>query len=165
MDQPSKQETTATSFPICLQDFLTCAFLMTSKDRFLTRSEFCSLLATMADGLEHIDLPTPALLKPLELWTGKQLFSCLVRPAAGVRVFVNLEMAEKVYSKKDEHLCPNDGWVCFRNSELISGRLGKVGRPALGGRGGLGLRIPSYTPFPPTGAPQPQLGPCSRQGL
>ncbi|GLC35764.1 hypothetical protein PLESTM_000363300 [Pleodorina starrii] len=108
------------------QDFLTCAFLLTSKDRFYSRSEFCGLLATMADGLEHIDLPTPALIKPLELWTGKQLFSCLVRPAAGVRVFVNLEMAEKVYSKKDEHMCPNDGWVCFRNSELISGRLGKV---------------------------------------
>lgn len=44
-----------------------------------------------------------------------------------VRVFVNMEMAEKVYSKKGEHMCPNDGWVCFRNSELISGRLGKVG--------------------------------------
>lgn len=109
------------------QDFLTCAFLMTSKDRFYTRAEFCGLLTTMADGLEHIDLPTPAMLKPLELWTGKQLFSVLVRPAAGVRVFVNLEMAEKVYSKKGEHMCPNDGWVCFRNSELISGRLGKVG--------------------------------------
>ncbi len=25
-----------------------------------------------------------------------------------------------------EHMCPEDGYVCFRNSELISGRLGKV---------------------------------------
>ncbi|GIL99158.1 hypothetical protein Vretimale_4372 [Volvox reticuliferus] len=128
------------------QDFLTCAFLITSKDRFYTRAEFCGLLATMADGLEHFDLPTPALIKPLELWTGKQLFSCLVRPAAAVRVFVNLEMAEKVYSKKGEHMCPNDGWVCFRNSELISGRLGKV---VLGGsKSGLfGTLNCDYSPY------------------
>ena len=53
------------------QDFLTCAFLLTSKDRFYSRAEFCGLLATMADGLEHIDIPTPALIKPLELWTGE----------------------------------------------------------------------------------------------
>ncbi|PNW84960.1 hypothetical protein CHLRE_03g165750v5 [Chlamydomonas reinhardtii] len=128
------------------QDFLTCAFLLTSKDRFYSRAEFCGLLATMADGLEHIDIPTPALIKPLELWTGKQLFSCLVRPAAGCRVFVNLEMAEKVYTKKGEHMCPNDGWVCFRNSELISGRLGKV---VLGGsKSGLfGTLNCDYSPY------------------
>ncbi|KAG2499255.1 hypothetical protein HYH03_002834 [Edaphochlamys debaryana] len=128
------------------QDFLTCAFLLTSKDRFYSRAEFCGLLATMADGLEALDLPTPALVKPLELWTGKQLFSCLVRPSASCRVFVNLEMAEKIYSKKGEHMCPNDGWVCFRNSELISGRLGKV---ILGGsKSGLfGTLNCDYSPY------------------
>ena len=35
-------------------------------------------------------------------------------------------MAEKIYSKKGEHMCPQDGFVAFRNSELICGRLGKV---------------------------------------
>jgi DNA-directed RNA polymerase III subunit RPC1 len=39
---------------------------------------------------------------------------------------VNLEMAEKVYSRKGEHMCINDGYVVFRNSELICGKLGKV---------------------------------------
>ncbi len=59
-----------------------------------------------------------------------------------MRVFVNLEMAEKVYSKKGEHMCPNDGWVCFRNSELISGRLGKVGLRGAkrSGKRGAGVR-------------------------
>jgi DNA-directed RNA polymerase III subunit RPC1 len=42
------------------------------------------------------------------------------------RVFVNLEMAEKIYSKKGQHMCPNDGYVAFRNSEHICGRIGKV---------------------------------------
>ncbi|GAX79763.1 hypothetical protein CEUSTIGMA_g7204.t1 [Chlamydomonas eustigma] len=117
------------------QDFLTCAYLMTCKDKFLTRSEFCLLVAGMSDGLDQIDVPTPAIVKPMELWTGKQLFSCLVRPNAKTKIFVNLEMAEKIYSKKGEHMCPHDGYVAFRNSDLLCGRLGKG---ILGGsKGGL----------------------------
>jgi DNA-directed RNA polymerase III subunit RPC1 len=50
----------------------------------------------MADGLEAVDLPAPALLKPLEMWTGKQVASLLVRPSGATQIFVNLEMAEKV---------------------------------------------------------------------
>lgn len=41
------------------------------------------------------------------------------------RIFLNLEMPEREYSKKGESMCPKDGWVVFRNSELICGRLGK----------------------------------------
>lgn len=61
------------------QDFLTCAFLVTSKDKFYSRAEFSQMASTMGDGLEAVDLPTPAILKPFEMWTGKQLFSVLVR--------------------------------------------------------------------------------------
>lgn len=51
------------------------------------------------------------------------------------RIFLNFEMPEREYSKKGETMCPKDGWVCFRNSNLISGRLGKG---VLGGnKGGL----------------------------
>ena len=67
------------------QDFLTCAFLVTSKDRFYTRAEICGLVAFMSDAREPVDLPSPALMKPLELWTGKQLFSLIVRPNAQTR--------------------------------------------------------------------------------
>ena len=43
-----------------------------------------------------------------------------------MRVFVNLVVVEKNYSKHGgETMCPNDGYVYFRNSELISGQLGK----------------------------------------
>ena len=38
---------------------------------------------------------------------------------------MNLEVPEKNYSKKGVSMCPNDGWVLFRNSELLSGNLGK----------------------------------------
>lgn len=64
----------------------------------------------------------------MELWTGKQLFSVLVRPNAKTRVFVNLVVTEKNYNKKADigSMCPTDGYVCFRNSELLCGQLGKA---------------------------------------
>ena len=43
------------------------------------------------------------------------------------RILVNLETIEKKnYTKGRGHMCPSDGFVCFRNSELLTGRLGKA---------------------------------------
>ncbi|KAE9620519.1 hypothetical protein Lal_00018992 [Lupinus albus] len=115
------------------QDFLTSSFLITRKDNFYDRSTFSLICSYMGDGMDVVDLPTPAIIKPVELWSGKQLFSILLRPHANVRVYVNLTVKEKIYStKRDDKkrewktMCPNDGFVYFRNSELISGQLGKV---------------------------------------
>ncbi|CAH9057872.1 unnamed protein product [Cuscuta epithymum] len=109
------------------QDFLTSSFLITRKDTFYDRASFSLVCAYMGDGMDHIDLPTPAIIKPIELWSGKQLFSVLVRPDRKMRVYLNLTLKEKTYHKKDqETMCPNDGFVYFRNSELISGQLGKA---------------------------------------
>ena len=41
------------------------------------------------------------------------------------RVFVNLEGTERIYTKGAGPMCPRDGYVLFRNSELLCGRLGK----------------------------------------
>ncbi|KAK8921953.1 DNA-directed RNA polymerase II subunit RPB1 [Platanthera zijinensis] len=111
------------------QDFLTSSYLITRKDTFYDRASFALMCSYMGDGMESIDLPTPALIKPLELWTGKQLFSVLVRPNASTRVFLNLTVKEKIFSKVQnlcETMCYSDGFVYFRNSELISGQLGKA---------------------------------------
>ncbi|XP_077239616.1 DNA-directed RNA polymerase III subunit 1-like isoform X2 [Tasmannia lanceolata] len=108
------------------QDFLTSSFLITRKDTFYDRDTFCLMCSFMGDVMEHIDLPTPALIKPMELWTGKQIFSVLIRPQAHMRVYVNLTVVEKNYSKSRETMCPKDGYVYFRNSELICGQLGKA---------------------------------------
>uniref|UniRef100_A0A6M2EG35 DNA-directed RNA polymerase subunit n=1 Tax=Populus davidiana TaxID=266767 RepID=A0A6M2EG35_9ROSI len=115
------------------QDFLTSSFLITRKDTFYDRAAFSLMCSYMNDGMDLVDLPTPSVLKPIELWTGKQLFSVLLRPHANVRVYVNLIVKEKNYSKPNkehkkerETMCPNDGYVYFRNSELISGQLGKA---------------------------------------
>ncbi|KAL0909312.1 hypothetical protein M5K25_020165 [Dendrobium thyrsiflorum] len=111
------------------QDFLTSSFLITRKDTFYDRASFALLCSYMGDGMESIDLPAPALIKPMELWTGKQLFNVLVRPNASTRVFLNLTVKEKGFSKPQnlsETMCPRDGFVYFRNSELICGQLGKA---------------------------------------
>ncbi|PIN09447.1 RNA polymerase III, large subunit [Handroanthus impetiginosus] len=108
------------------QDFLTSSFLITRKDTFYDRSAFSLMCSYMGDAMDPIDLPTPALIKPVELWTGKQLFSVLLRPYAKMKVYVNLTVAEKSYCKSKETMCPKDGFVYIRNSELISGQLGKA---------------------------------------
>ena len=67
---------------VCVQDFLTSAFLVTGRDCFYTREAAAELVAAMCDALGSVDLPQPALLKPLQLWTGKQLMSALIRPSS-----------------------------------------------------------------------------------
>ncbi|OMO91373.1 RNA polymerase, alpha subunit [Corchorus olitorius] len=119
------------------QDFLTSSFLITRKDTFYDRAAFSLICCYMGDAMDLIDLPTPTIVKPIELWTGKQLLGVLLRPNASVRVFLNLTVKERNYSKKIvktigdteievETMCPNDGFVYIRNSELISGQLGKA---------------------------------------
>ncbi|XP_052199339.1 DNA-directed RNA polymerase III subunit 1 isoform X2 [Diospyros lotus] len=108
------------------QDFLTSSFLITRKDTFYDRAAFSLMCSYMGDGMDLVDLPTPALVKPIELWTGKQLFNVLLRPHANMRVYLNLTVREKSYSKSGETMCPNDGFVYVRNGELISGQLGKA---------------------------------------
>ncbi|CAL9179969.1 unnamed protein product, partial [Musa hybrid cultivar] len=122
------------------QDFLTSSFLITRKDTFYDRAAFSLMCSYMGDSMDPIDLPSPAIIKarflllfslnymsynPIELWTGKQLFSVLIRPNARTKVFLNLMVKEKIYTKS-ETMCPCDGYVYFRNSELICGQLGKV---------------------------------------
>jgi DNA-directed RNA polymerase III subunit RPC1 len=117
------------------QDFLTGAYVLTQRDVFFTKAEFCKLAAFLGDANEQVDLPPPVIWKPRQLWTGKQIISLLVRPNASVPCFVNVESKEKFYTK-DEHFCANDGFACFRNGELVCGNLGKQ---TLGGASKMGL--------------------------
>lgn len=51
----------------------------------------------------------------------------MLRPNRNSKVKVNFECKDKNYDSdlKLKHFCPNDGWVAFRNSELISGNIAK----------------------------------------
>jgi DNA-directed RNA polymerase III subunit RPC1 len=107
------------------QDFLSASFLLTQKDRFYTYEQFCTLVAYFGDADERIDLPHPALVKPIELWTGKQVFSTMLCPNKTTRIPVTFETKEKNYKSKDKHFDFDDGWVAFRQGELISGNIAK----------------------------------------
>ena len=109
------------------QDFLSAAYLLTQKDQFFNHDTFCQLVSYFGDADEEIDIPAPAIFKPIPLWTGKQIFSTMLRPTKASKVLVSFETMEKNYASnlKRKHFCPNDGWVAFRNSELISGNIAK----------------------------------------
>lgn len=87
------------------QDFLTSSYLITQKDRFMDRSEFMRICAFFGDANEKIEIPPPAIMKPIEMWTGKQLISVMLRPNRETKVFVNATVKEKYYSGKGKQMC------------------------------------------------------------
>ncbi|EUD67602.1 DNA-directed RNA polymerase III subunit RPC1 [Plasmodium inui San Antonio 1] len=110
------------------QDFLSASYVITNKDTFLDRDSFCLLCSYFSDAKVDIELPVPAILKPKELWTGKQLITVLIKPNRKENTIINFEMKEREYSTKNgdlKHMCLNDSYVCFYKSELICGSLGK----------------------------------------
>lgn len=101
------------------QDFLTSSYLLTRKDTFYDRAQFNQIIAyTFNKKFDvRVDIPIPAVLKPVQLWTGKQVYSTLIRPNKKSNLLVNLENKSKSFIEKtlsqypnQPYLCPNDGW-------------------------------------------------------
>jgi DNA-directed RNA polymerase III subunit RPC1 len=110
------------------QDFVTAAYLLSSKENFFDRKTFTALCMYMVDGNLHLDLPPPAVLKPRALWTGKQVFSVLMRPNKKSPVKVNLDAKCREYRARPGQtpdMDPQDGWLVVRNSEVLCGRMDK----------------------------------------
>ncbi|XP_076056979.1 RNA polymerase III subunit A [Oratosquilla oratoria] len=110
------------------QDFLTGSYLLTQKDQFFDYEHACQLIGSILAGKEasyRINLPPPAIMKPRKLWTGKQLFSLVLRPNKSFPVMCNLTTRRKDYTKGEE-LCTNEAWVIVRNSELLAGAVDKA---------------------------------------
>jgi DNA-directed RNA polymerase III subunit RPC1 len=109
------------------QDFLTGAYLITLRDTFFDRANTCRIIASIlsdTDTNTRIKLPLPAILKPMKLWSGKQIISLIFRPNKSSPVIANLRTKGKSYTK-NEDLCTNDSFVVIRNSELLLGSLDK----------------------------------------
>ncbi|EGW07354.1 DNA-directed RNA polymerase III subunit RPC1 [Cricetulus griseus] len=111
-----------------IQDFLTGAYLLTLKDTFFDRAKACQIIASILVGKDEkikVRLPPPTILKPVTLWTGKQIFSIILRPSDDSPVRANLRTKGKQYCGKGEDLCVNDSYVTIQNSELMSGSMDK----------------------------------------
>ena len=111
-----------------IQDFITAAYLLSSKDIFYDRKTFTEICMYMVDGDMQLDLPPPTIIKPVMLWTGKQVFNLLMRPNKKSQVQVNLDAPCREY-RPVAHQAPdldkNDGWLCIRNSEVMCGVMDK----------------------------------------
>ena len=111
-----------------IQDFITAAYLLSSKDNFYDRKTFTNICMYMVDGNMQLDLPPPTVLKPVTLWTGKQAFNVMMRPNKTTKVLINLDAACREYravAGQPRDLDKNDGWLCIRNSEVMCGVMDK----------------------------------------
>ncbi|KAJ2310600.1 DNA-directed RNA polymerase III subunit C1 (rpo31) [Coemansia sp. RSA 2705] len=108
------------------QDFITTAYLITQKERFYDRSQFVQIVSYCFDADVHIDIPPPCIIKPRRMWSGKQIISVMMRPNRASPIKINLEAGTKSYKRVPiPDLCPKDGYLIIRNSELICGALDK----------------------------------------
>ncbi|CAH2321712.1 DNA-directed RNA polymerase III subunit RPC1 isoform X1 [Pelobates cultripes] len=111
-----------------IQDFLTAAYLITSKDTFFDRAKTCQIIASILVGKDEkikVRLPPPTIIKPVTLWTGKQIFGLILQPSLDNPVRANLRTKGKQYCGKGEDLCYNDSYVNIHNSELMCGSMDK----------------------------------------
>ncbi|ORY11690.1 DNA-directed RNA polymerase III subunit RPC1 [Clohesyomyces aquaticus] len=122
-----------------IQDFITAAYLLSSKNNFYDRKTFCQICNFMFNGDSvvdpdtgerlSIDIPPPVVIKPEQLWTGKQVFNVLMRPSKKSRVLVNLEAAGKQYKPtagQAPDLNADDAYLVIRNSEVMCGVMDKA---------------------------------------
>lgn len=121
-----------------IQDFITAAYLLSSKDRFFNRAQFSQIIGWMFDATtfkdpdtgeeQSYELPPPTIHRPMYLWTGKQVFNVLMRPSKNCKVKINLEGQLREY-KPDPGMPPDlskdDAYLVIRNSEIMCGHLDK----------------------------------------
>ena len=111
-----------------IQDFITAAYLLSSKDVFYDRKSFTNICMYMVNADVHLELPPPAIIKPVMLWTGKQVFNVMMRPNKQSNVLVNLDAACREFQRvpgQHHDLDINDAWLCIRNSEIMCGVMDK----------------------------------------
>ncbi|KAJ4350395.1 DNA-directed RNA polymerase III subunit C1 (rpo31) [Didymosphaeria variabile] len=127
-----------------IQDFITAAYQLSSKNNFFDRGTFTQICNYMfagegafdpSTGRYHpIELPPPTVLKPQALWTGKQVWSVLMRPFKdyGGRdrpILVNLEARCKQFKANPgvaDDLNEDDAFLVIRNSEVMCGCFDKA---------------------------------------
>ncbi|KAK6963030.1 DNA-directed RNA polymerase II subunit RPB1 [Biomphalaria glabrata] len=101
-----------------VQDTLCAVRKMTKRDVFIDRAQMMNLLMFLPtwDGR----MPQPAILKPVPLWTGKQLFSLII-PGR-----VNCNRTHSTHPDSEDNgpykwISPGDTRVLIEDAELISG--------------------------------------------
>ncbi|MEM3857542.1 MAG: DNA-directed RNA polymerase subunit A', partial [Thermoprotei archaeon] len=100
------------------QDYITGAYLLTRKTTYLTKHEVEQILA--ASGISVRELPPPAVTKPVEKWSGKQVFSLFLPKGLNYSGRTNVTHKD---CKLEE--CELDDYVVIRDGVLVSGVIDK----------------------------------------
>ncbi|MCW4021422.1 MAG: DNA-directed RNA polymerase subunit A' [Candidatus Bathyarchaeota archaeon] len=102
-----------------IRDFISAAYLLTRKSTLLSKKEVCELL--VASGYEG-SLPNPAIKKPQQMWTGKQIFGLFLPEGLNYALKASICQNCGVCSRED---CPHDAYVVIKNGTLVSGVIDK----------------------------------------
>lgn len=113
-----------------IQDHIVAATLLSRRDTFLDRYTFMQLLYSATEkimlrtnriGQKYL-IPVPAILKPVPMWTGKQLFSSVLTVVRNGRPGLNLDSGTKI---KANIVGDDESQVIFRQGELLQGSIDK----------------------------------------
>ncbi|MFX0091177.1 MAG: hypothetical protein ACFFBD_05380, partial [Candidatus Hodarchaeota archaeon] len=103
-----------------IHDYVSAAFLLTRKRSLFTREESLQLLLA---GYYTGDLPEPAVKHPVELWTGKQIFSLLLpnelTHTAKSATCEKCKEGEKPVCYREG--CRFDAYTVIKDGQLLSG--------------------------------------------
>ncbi|MEM1834135.1 MAG: DNA-directed RNA polymerase subunit A' [Thermosphaera sp.] len=104
-----------------LQDYISGAFILTSKSTILRKHEVAELLGVAG---YHGEMPEPAILKPKEYWTGKQLVSVFLPKDMNFRRNSKLAGASALRCVDED--CPHDSLIIVKKGILLEGVLDKA---------------------------------------
>jgi DNA-directed RNA polymerase I subunit RPA1 len=122
-----------------IQDSIVSAVFLTLKDTFLTREEYYQIVYAALDAplnngtIRKIVLQHPVMLKPKQLWTGKQVITTILKSlitskrvetmaeCTGINMDHNTKLSANIWGK-DHNL---ESIVTVRDNELLSGVLDK----------------------------------------
>ena len=103
-----------------VQDSLLGCSIMTRRDSFLDRAQVMNILMWLDKAGWDGEVPTPAVLKPKPLWTGKQIFSLIIPKGVNYQ-----RMSGWHDDSEPRHISAGDTQVFIRNGTLLCGTLCK----------------------------------------
>jgi DNA-directed RNA polymerase II subunit RPB1 len=112
-----------------VQDALLGSYMLTTMDTFITREEFIQTVLQL-NHYTLVDLPLPTIIKPVHLWTGKQLMS-IILPRISIHQFVRRKDIN--ISCKAALLSSSENYIIIQDGQLLTGRLCKESLGAVSG--------------------------------
>ena len=112
-----------------IQDHVVTGVLMTSRDTFLTREDYTQLVfGALPPSGKRILTVSPAVMKPVPLWTGKQVISTIMKNLTDGYKPLNMESSSQTPSKSwsvKQKVNTEEGSVLILDGELLTGVLDK----------------------------------------